>query len=81
MQKSREKISALGRVSIFLNLTQRKNLLKTFINSQFGYCPLTGMFCGRKVKSRINHLHKRALRIVFENRDHSFHDLLKKDGS
>ena len=53
--------------------------METCIHSQFGYCPLTWMFCGRKANSRINHLHERALRIVLKNRDLSFDGLLKKD--
>ena len=75
MKKSTEKIK-----SFFFNLTERKILMETFINSQFGYCPLTGMFCGRKVNSRIKHLYERALRLVYKNRDLSFDNLLKKGG-
>ena len=41
--------------------------MKRFIESQFGYCPLTWMFCGRKTNARINHVHGRALRIVYRN--------------
>ena len=40
-KKARKKLSALARLSIFLNLTQRKILMETFINYQFRYCPLT----------------------------------------
>ena len=35
------------------------------------------MFCERKANYRTNHLHERALRIVYKNRDLSFDDLLK----
>ena len=34
--------------------------MKSFIESQFGYCPLTRMFCGRKTNTRINHVRERA---------------------
>ena len=46
--------------------------METFINSQFGDRPLTWMFCERMANSRINHLHERALRILYKNRDLSF---------
>ena len=52
--------------------------METLFYLQFGYCPLTWMFCGRKASSRINHLHEEALRIIYTNRDLSFG---KKAGS
>ena len=53
-------------------------LMETFTKSQFGYCPLAWMICVGKVNSRINHLHKQALRIVHKNKDLSFDELSKK---
>ena len=41
--------------------------MKTFIESQFGYCPLVWMFHGKIVHKKINHLHERALRIVYKD--------------
>ena len=41
--------------------------MKTFIESQFNYCPLTWMFHSRKLNNRINKLHERALKIVYKN--------------
>ena len=38
--------------------------MKSFIELQFGYCPLKWTLCGRKTNTRINHVHKRALRII-----------------
>ena len=46
--------------------------MKTFIVYQFGYCPLTWMFCGRKTNSMTNDLHQQTLIIVYKNRDLSF---------
>ena len=43
-KKTRKKLSALARLANFLSLEQRKLSMKTFIESQFGYCPLTWMF-------------------------------------
>ena len=55
--------------------------MKTFAESQFGYCPLIWMFHNRKVNSKINHLQERSLRIVCNDYITSFEDLLKKDNS
>ena len=39
------------------------------------------MFSGRKSTNRINHLHERALRIVYNDNQSSFENLLGKDRS
>ena len=54
--------------------------MKTFINSQFGYCPLVWMFHSRTRNNRINKIHEGALRIVY-NDINTFDELLKRDGS
>ena len=55
--------------------------MKTFTESQFGYCPLIWMFHGRIENKKINHLHERALHIVYKDYISSFEDLLKRDKS
>ena len=39
------------------------------------------MFCQRSSNIRINHLHERALRIIYKDNESTFEDLLKKDNS
>ena len=63
-KKTGKNLSALARLTNFLILEQRKLLMKSFIETQFGYCLLTWMFCGRKTNAKINHVHERALKIV-----------------
>ena len=55
--------------------------MKTFVESQFGYCPLIWMFHSRKVNYKINHLQERSLRIVYNDNITSFEDLRKNDNS
>ena len=64
-----------------MSFKQRRILLKTFIESQFGYCPLVWMFHSRRVNNKINHLHERSLRIVYKDNYSSYVDLLAKDKS
>ena len=71
--------SVLARLSNYMSFEKRRILLKAFIESQFGYCPLTWMFHGRRAKSKINHIHERALRIVYKNNVLSFEELLELD--
>ena len=72
-----KKLSASARLLNFLSLEQRKLLMKTFIESEFSYCPLTWVFCGRKTNTRINH--ERELRIVYINNSLCFDQLLNID--
>ena len=39
------------------------------------------MYCQRSSNTRINHLHERALRMVYNDNESTFEDLLKKDNS
>ena len=55
--------------------------MKTFITSQFNYCPLTWMFHNRTLNNEINKLHERALRLVYDDINLSFQDLLDLDNS
>ena len=55
--------------------------MKSFIESQFGYCPLVWVFRGRKSNDRVYHLHERALRIACNDNQSSFENLLRKDRS
>ena len=48
---------------------------------KFATTPLLGMFVDRKLNSKINALHFRALRIVYRDNMSSFEDLLFKDKS
>ena len=56
-KKAGRKLSVLARLSSYTTLKQRKVLMKSFIEAQFGYCPLVWMFHGRVLNRKINHLH------------------------
>ena len=80
-RKAGNKLSVLARLSNFMSFNQRRILLKTFIESQFGYCPLVWMFHSRRVNNKINHLHERSFRVVYKDNCSSYVDLLVKDKS
>ena len=75
------KLHALSRISHFLSTHKLKVLMKSFIESQFGYCPLAWMFHSRGLNNRINKLHERALKILYKDSELSFEELLKLDNS
>ena len=79
LKKGNQKLHALMRVSRYMSEEKLKLLMKTFIDSQFNYCPLIWMFHSRKMHHRINKLHERALRVVYKDDNLTFEQLLEKD--
>ena len=71
-------INALKRLTKFLNERSRILVYKSFISSNFNYCPVTWMFCGRRNVIKLEKLQERALRFVFMDSDSSYTDLLKR---
>ena len=80
-KKAGRKLSVLSRLSNLMSFQQRRLLMKSFVEAQFGYCPLVWMFHGREINRKINHIHERSLRIAYRDYNSSFNDLLKKDNS
>ena len=80
-KKGSQKLHALARISRYLSRDKLKIIMKTFIQSQFNYCPLTWMFHNRTLNSKINKLHERALRIVYNDDKLTFQELLDLDNS
>ena len=81
IKTAHNKLSALIRYSGILNFEKRRELMKSFIESQFSYIPLTWMFHDRNLEHKINRVHERALRCIYMDDQSSFEDLLKKDKS
>ena len=50
--------------------------MKSFVASQFGYCPLIWMFHSRCLNNKMNSIHERALRITYQDRISTFQELL-----
>ena len=77
--KANQKLHTLARIAKYLDPNKLKIIMKTFIESQFNYCPW--MFHSRKLNNRINKLHERALKLVYKNPNLNFQDLLALDKS
>ena len=80
-KKARKKFSALARIAAFMNVSEKRIIVKSFIESQFGYSPLIWMFCSRGLNNKINCIHERALRITYNNKSSSYGEPLTKDSS
>ena len=66
-KKAGRKLSALAWISNYMSFEKKRIFLKAFVESQFEYCPLIWIFHSRKANSKINHIHERALRIVYND--------------
>ena len=80
-KKANQKLHALARISKYLDTDKLKIIMKTFMESQFNYCPLVWMFHSRTLNNKINKLQERALKIVYKNRNLTFQELLNLDNS
>ena len=80
-KKASAKVTALGRLVKIVPMEKKKLLMNSFIHSQFSYCPLLWMFCSRELNRKINHVHERGLRMVYQDYTSSFKELLVKNSS
>ena len=80
-KKVSQKLHALARVSKFISKKKLKVVMKAFIMSQFSYCPLASMCHSRTSNIKINKLHERTLRFVYDDRQSTIEYLLNIDKS
>ena len=79
--KARRKRSALSRITNYMELPKRHILMNTFFKAQFNYCPIIWMFHSRCLNNKINRLHQRCLRMIYNDKISNFEELLNKDNS
>ena len=66
-KKASKKLHALARIAKYMNINKRRMLMKAFVFSHFSYCSLVWMFHSRKMEHRINNIHKRDLKLVYQD--------------
>ena len=70
-KKASLKLNGLARIAPFMNVSKKRVIMKSFIESQFGYCPLIWMFHSRGLNNKINRIHERVLRITYNEKSSS----------
>ena len=80
-QKASQKLNALARLAPYMETTKKRILINAYLKSQFNFCPLVWMCCNRSLNTKINRLHERCLRIVYNDKKSNVNALLVKDGS
>ena len=80
-KKASQKLNTLARIASYMNMQKRRAIMKSFVTSQFSYCPLICMLHSRRLNNKINSIHERALRIAYQDNTSAFQELLNKDNS
>ena len=80
-KKASQKVNVLARIAPYMNIQKRRTIIKSFVTSQFSYCPLIWMFHSRRLNNKINSIHERALRITYQDNPSAFQELLNKNNS
>ena len=76
LKKVANKLHALTRIVPYLDKRQINLLYNSSFKGQLSYCPLIWTFCSRSSNNLINKLQKRVLRVVYNDYDSSFIELL-----
>ena len=80
-KKAGAKLNPLPRVAQYMNPEKKCLIMNIFFSSQFDYCPLTWMFRNRSLNHKINRLHERCLRVVYNDSHSSYDELLNLGNS
>jgi hypothetical protein len=76
--KAARQLSALARIHYLLDEDSKISIIRSFIGSNFNYCPLVWHFCGSIYTSKMESILKRALRFAFSDYVSSYESLLYK---
>ena len=71
-KKANQELNALARIAPYMNIQKRRTIMKSFVTSQFSYCPLIWMFHSRRLNNKINSIHERTLRITYHDNTSTF---------
>ena len=78
-KKASQKVSAVARISSLMKFEQRKRIVNLFITSHFCHYPLVWMFHSRRINNCLDHIHERALKMIYQDDNSSFKEVLRKD--
>ena len=80
-KKAHIKLSALSRIADYMELPRKRILMNAFFKAQFNYCHIIWMFHSRCLNNKINRLHERCLRMIYNDKMSDFEELLSKYNS
>lgn len=75
-KKAARQLNAFSRIAKQLDIKEREMVYNSFISSVFNFCPLIWHFCNKSDYVKLEKINKRALRIVYNDYEHSYEELL-----
>ena len=79
-KKSGYQLNILSRLSHVLDRNSKFRIYNAYLLSTFFYCPLVWHFCGKTMTKKIEKIQERTLRLIFQDYDMSYSDLLSVSG-
>ena len=76
--KAGRQLNVLQRLKGSLDYASRLSLYKSFIMSNFNYCPIVWMFTSKSSLSKLEDIQKHALWFVLDEYTSDYHELLNK---
>ena len=80
-RKASQQINVLKTIGKFLNFESRKTIYHAFIMSNFNFCPLIWHFCPKGNTEKLEKVHFRALKFIFQDFNSTYDILLERAGS
>ena len=77
-RKAAAQLNALKRLKGYMDFKTKEILVHSFVFSNFNYCPLVRYFSSEKSVKKIEKIHERALRFLYNDSSSSYEDLLSK---
>ena len=79
-RKAAAQLNALKRLEGYMEFKAKEIMVQSFVFSNFNYCPLVWHFSSEKSMKKIEKIHERALRFLYNDSNSSYDDLLSKAG-
>ena len=80
-KKASLKLNAISMITPYMDFNKKRLAVNAFFSSQFNYCPLIWMCHDRTYNNKINRLHERCFRMIYNDKRSSFEDILEKENS
>ena len=80
-KKAARQLAVLKRIGHFLTVEGKLIIYKSFIMSNFNYCPLIWHFCSQTSTIKLEKIQERALRFIYNDHSSTYADLLKCAGT
>tara|TARA_B110001454_G_C12716814_1_gene432912 strand:- start:83 stop:3097 length:3015 start_codon:yes stop_codon:yes gene_type:complete len=73
-------LNSIKRLKKHFDMEAKRNLTRTFVLSQFNYCPLVWHFCGNGSIHKMEKIQERVLRFVHNDYETNYKILLERNG-